>query len=81
MRSNILNNDHLPTVNEAHAIVIQVERVHNMTLYKEQRGKPMLFAVQTRLDMKHIHVFRLLAFPISDRPSGVGRGSESEQRG
>ncbi|KZV52705.1 hypothetical protein F511_23168 [Dorcoceras hygrometricum] len=47
VRSNILSADPLLNLNRAYAMMIQEERVRNITRGKEQRSEHMAFAVQT----------------------------------
>ncbi|XP_075491104.1 uncharacterized protein LOC142529454 [Primulina tabacum] len=47
VRSNILSTEPLPNLNRAYAMIIQEERVPDITLEKEHRSDAMAFAIQT----------------------------------
>lgn len=47
VRSNILSTEPLPSLNRAYAMIVQEERVCNITRGMEQRSEHMAFAVQT----------------------------------
>ncbi|KAI5410989.1 hypothetical protein KIW84_056228 [Lathyrus oleraceus] len=47
VRSNLLAQDPLPTLNKVYATLIQEERLHTVTRTTEDRGEVMAFAVQS----------------------------------
>lgn len=46
VRSNLLAQDPLPTLNKVYSTLVQEERVHTVTRAKDEKGEVMAFAVQ-----------------------------------